>query len=349
MKNSKNLFIPFILATVVLPIFSQSLDKPLATVRLTSNTVITARQFESKVELLEQELGITLSGEQKTSLLNSEIDTELIMQAAEREGITAAQEEIQGAIQQQKAGIAGGQAISDTQFRQLIESQMGMSWADYTDRLKRRIIQEKFIAQRNQDFLSQVTNPTPSEIQSVYEDNAAEFVSPAYVRFDHLFIDTRSMNSQDKQQALSRMEDIYSEIRSSGNSAFNRYMQSSVDDPSLSGGDFGYLPKNEQSTTQVLGQAFINSAFALNQNEFSDVLTSNVGIHILRITDKRSPKLLTLNDPVVPGQNLTVRQQIIQYIRAQQQQQRLAEAIEKTTEELRNEADVRIFTQNLSW
>jgi hypothetical protein len=349
MQAKKLIIFIVLLSLLSISLFGQSLDKPLATVRLTENVVITQRQFQSKIDILEKELGITLNAAQKQSLLDSEIDTELIMQAAVRDNISATNDEVFAAIQQQKASLGSGRNISDAQFTQLVEQQMGMTWSEYQDRLKRRIIQEKYIAQNNQSFLSQPYNPAQKEIESVYEDNAAEFVSPAYVRFEHLFIDTRQLNNEEKQNALQRLEAISQEIRSGGNKAFQDYLQSSLDDPGISGGDFGFLPKNEQSTLQVLGQDFINSAFGLSIGQFSTVLTSNVGLHIIKITDKRSPKLLGLNDPVVPGQNLTVRQQITQYIQAQKQQERLAQAIENTTEALRAEADIRIFNQNITW
>lgn len=345
----RSLHIAAVLALVSTTLFAQVIDRPVATVRLTTTTVITQRQIQAKIDLLEQELGVAMTREQKMSLLNSEIDTELIMQAAQRDGISASTEEINAAIAQQRQSLGVGSNVSEQQFQQLILQQAQLTWTEYRDRLSRRIVQEKFIAQDNQALLSRAYTPTEAEITSTYEENATEFLSPAYARFDHIFIDTRNLNAQEKSARQQRMQNFLTQVRSGGVSAFDQLVQASLDDPSYSGGDFGFLPRGEQSTQQLLGRPFVDAVFALNEGAFSGVLESNLGYHIVRITQKRSPRLLGLGDPVSPGGSLTVRQQIVQYLQVQKSQERLAQAVSASSAKLREQAEVQIFDQNISW
>lgn len=326
--------------------FSQVIDRPLATLRLTTTAVITQRQVQAKIDILEKELGVELSAAQKTALLNAEIDTELIMQAAARAGVTVTENELTAAVNQQKQSV--GRNLTDAQFQQAIV-QSGLSWEEFRSRLRRKLIQEKYIANENRTLLTAAYTPTEAEIQAVYEQNASEFLAPAYVRFTQIFVDTRNLSAQEKNQQFQKIRDMLTRVRSGGVAAFDALVQASIDDPTYSGGDFGFLPRGEQTTTQLLGQPFIDAVFALADGAISDVLESRLGYHIVRITNKRPPKLLTLSDPVAPGGNLTVRQQIQQYLLLQKQQERMKDAVSATSERLRAEAEVQVFTQNIPW
>ena len=330
-------------------LIAQVIDRPLARVRLTTTTVITQRQVQSKIALLEQELEVTLSRDQKMSLLNSEIDTELIMQAAARASVTATEQEINQAINQQRQQLGLGPNVTEAMFRQIIEQQAGMSWAEYRETLRRRIIQEKFIVESNRAMLQAPFTPSESDINRVYQENINQFLSPAFVRFEHLFIDTRNATPDQRTAKRQQMEGLLSQVRSGGVAAFTRLIQASVDDASFAGGDFGFLPRGEQTTTQLLGRSFIDQVFNLQENTMSGILESNLGFHIVRITQKREPRLLTMDDPVSPGGTLTVRQQISQFLQAEALQERMAQAVTATAQRLRNEADVQIFNQNINW
>ncbi|NCN04600.1 MAG: hypothetical protein GW949_03105 [Spirochaetales bacterium] len=349
MKKIRWTYLTLFMVGLVGVVHSQIIDRPLATVRLNSTTVITQRQIQSKIAILEEELGVTMDREQKMSLLNSDIDTELIMQAAARDTITATEDEIARAIAQQRQSLGLGANVSDAVFREIIQEQAQMTWEEYRDRLRRRIIQEKYVAQDNQALLTAPYTPTATEIDATYQENVSQFLSPAYVRFDHLFIDTRNKTTAQVQELRTKMQGFLTQIRNGGAAAFTRLVQASIDDPTYSGGDFGFLPRGEQTTQQLLGRSFIDGVFALEQGRFSDLLESNLGFHLVRITDKRQPKLLTLSDPVTPGGTLTVQAQIIQYLQAEKQQERMVEAVNGTASRLRNQAEVQIFTQNISW
>lgn len=343
-------FFPVLVAAILpFTLFGQLIDRPVATVRLTTTTVITERQIQAKIDLLQEELGLALSAEQKMSLLQSEVDTELIMQAARRQNLLASAEEISSAIQQQRQSLGIPSSVSEQQFRQLITQQTQLTWEEYQERLSRRIIQEKYIVQDNQAFLSQPYTPGEDEILRTYEENIQDFLAPAYVRFDHLFIDTRGLAAAEKNLKRQQMDGFLTEVRSGGRAAFDRLVIASLDDVSYTGGDFGFLPRGEQTTTQLLGRNFIDSVFALGEGAISAVLESSLGFHIVKITQKRSPRLLELGDPVSPGGSLTVRQQIIQYLQSQKVQERLTQAVTSSAEKLRSEAEVQIFQQNINW
>ncbi|HUX13745.1 MAG TPA: peptidylprolyl isomerase, partial [Spirochaetia bacterium] len=161
-------------------------------------------------------------------------------------------------------------------------------------------------------------------------------------------VDIRNLNPTQKDAARTKIDSLYRQIRT-GQATFDDLVRKSVDDPSYTGGDFGYLVRNDPRTVNILGQAFIDSVFTLKQNEVSGVLPSNVAYYIAQITDKRPPKLLTLDDPILPGAKITVRDRITQYLMAQTQQKAFADAANTLIASLRKKADIQLFEANLNW
>jgi parvulin-like peptidyl-prolyl isomerase len=122
-----------------------------------------------------------------------------------------------------------------------------------------------------------------------------------------------------------------------------------LDDATYTGGDFGYVVKGDQQTTQALGKNFVEAIFDLNANDFSPVLESSLGYYIVQITDKRSPRLLGIDDPLLPGQKLTVREQIRQVIVGQKQSKAVSTALEELLKDIRKQAEITYFEQNFTW
>lgn len=327
--------------------FGQLLDQPVAVVRLTETVNIGQRELRQQVELLERQLGRSLSPENRRELLDAQIAEVLLNQAAERNRIRVTQEEVDQAIAQQRAAV--GQPMTDAQFRQLVTRESGVPWDEYVEQVRERLIQERYIIEEKRSTLQDVEPPTEAEIRRFYEENATQFSNPAMVRFSHLFIDTRNLSNQEKQERRERAETLYRRIQS-GAASFDELLEESLDDATYSGGDFGYLLRQDPQSQRLLGTSFIDDVFEVEEGQVSDgVLESNVGYHIVRVANKRRARILELTDPVLPGQNTTVRDQIRNFILSNKQQQAFQQAIQEVVEELREEAEITIFEQNLDW
>jgi parvulin-like peptidyl-prolyl isomerase len=325
---------------------AQILDKPVAIVRLTETVNIGQRELRSQVRLLEQQIGRELNEEDRREVLEAQIGEVLINQAAARENVRVTQEEINQAIQAQRQSL--GQPVSDNQFRNFIQEQLGLSWDEYVEQITQRLIQEKFVVERKRDMIQNVDRPGSTQIRAFYEENATQFTNPAMARFNQLFIETRNRSDSQIAAARQKAEELRGQLRS-GQATFQELMNDSLDDASYSGGDFGFLLRNDPQARNLLGRQFIESVFALEEGEISGVLESNIGLHIVQITNRRPPRVLGLDDPVLPGQSVTVRNQIENYLMNQQQQQNFQRAVQEVIDELRDEAEVELFEENLQW
>ena len=343
----QSFLIPAVLLVAASAAFGQILDKPVAVVSLHETANIGQRVMRQQSQVLEQQLGRGLSDAERRELLQAQISEELINQAAAEANIRVTENEIEQAITNQRANL--GQPVTEQQFRQLIEQQAGMTWEEYRDQIRQRLIQEKYVLQTKQDVFQSIGEPSDQDIRRFYEENATEFSNPAMVRFEHVFVDTRQSSGGTAQDKRERIEELYDEIRSGG-STFDEVVDRSVDDAAYSAGDFGYLMRQDGNSRQLLGQDFIDAVFRVDEGEVSDgVLESNVGYHIVKVTNRRRARILDLNDPVLPGQNITVRDQIRNYLLANEQQRAFQRALEEVVQELRNQAEVRIFEENLDW
>ncbi len=330
---------------------AQLIDRPAAVVTLEETTAISQRELRSQVEQVEQVTGQRLTIAQRREVLNSQIDSELILQAAAREGLTATDQEIAQRVGQNLIAAQQqlGQQISEAQFRSLVEEQTGLTWEAYREQLRETLLQEKYVLSERGQLFQSIPAPSEAEIRAVYEENQTSFASPALVRFTHLFIDTRQLSGTELAQARNLAEDLQSRVRGRGIPAFNELVGESFGDDRFQGGDFGWLLRNDSDRLRILGQDFVRQVFALNTGQISRVLESNLGLHIVHVTNRREATVVGLDDPLFPGEPVTPRQQILQALQEQQQTQALSQAVTELVDELRAEAEVTVFEESLNW
>ena len=354
MGGMKRIFLLAAALLLVTPIvFAQLIDKPVATVKLSKFEVISVKQFRKQIEDLEARTQNQLSMDDRRKLLDLMIGEMLISQAAAMENITVSQGEIDSriAIARQTGGLGLNlnRELTEQEFRQLLQ-QSGLSWEEYIDQLKKAILQQKFVMEKKRALFEKIAPPKEAEIEDFYEANKTAFVAPDMVRFKHIYIDTRNLASADeKNKARIRAEEISRELRNGA--TFDDLVVKYSDDKNsrYKGGDFGYLRRDDQARRQLLGKEFFEAPFKMNVGEISGVLQSNIGFHIIRVTEKIPFRLLALDDPIPPQNNSTVREQISAQLLQQKQAEFYQQALMDLLAELKKKAEIRIFEENLSW
>ncbi len=334
-------------------VFAQLIDKPVATVKLSKFEVISAKQFRQQIEDLEARMPNPLSLDDRRKVLELQINEILISQAAAMENITVSQSEIdsQIALTRQSSGarLNLNRELTEQEFKQLLQ-QSGLTWEEYVEQIEKTLLQQKFVMQKKKDLFAKIPPPSEAEIEDVYEANKTAFVAPDMVRFKHIYIDTRNLASADeKNKARTRAEEISRELRNGA--SFDDLVVKYSDDKSsrYKGGDFGYLRRDDQARRQLLGKDFFEAPFKMDVGQISGVLESNIGFHIIRVTEKIPFRLLALDDPIPPQNNSTVREQISGQLQQQKHMELLQRALMDVVNELKKKAEIRIFEENLSW
>jgi peptidyl-prolyl cis-trans isomerase C len=97
--------------------------------------------------------------------------------------------------------------------------------------------------------------------------------------------------------------------------------QFSEDGSSANGGDLGFFQREQ------MVKPFADAAFSLDIGELSDVVTTQYGLHLIQVTDRRE-------ESVTPFEQ--VQMQIFQYL----QREKTMVAIEELAAELRSQAEI---------
>ena len=79
------------------------------------------------------------------------------------------------------------------------------------------------------------------------------------------------------------------------------------------------------------------------------MLQSNIGFHIIRITEKIPFRLLGLDDPVPPQNLSTVRQEISAQLMLKKQADIYQQIVQDLLAELKKKAEIKKFEENLTW
>ena len=237
--------------------------------------------------------------------------------------------------------------MTDAQFRLVVQNQLNMSYDEFLTNMRLRLVQERYVQEKKKALFT-IDDPTESQIKDIYSANATDFINPQMIRFNHIYIDTRKLGDAEKNVATRRAEDALRELKTT---PFKEVAIKYSDDTKSKyrGGDFGYLPRNDAQRQMLLGKSFYEAVFALNLNQVSGIIPSNVGLHIVQITERRDAKLLGLDDPVFPGETTTVKERIKQVVVAQQRQRAFQTAATELIQELRKDAEVTLYEQNISW
>jgi peptidyl-prolyl cis-trans isomerase D len=163
------------------------------------------------------------------------------------------------------------------------------------------------------------------EVRTYYEQNKSRFSTAEQRRASHILItveegasDAIRKAARDRAQAL--------RDRISAGEDFSELAKAESGDPGSapSGGDLGFFSKS------MMVEPFAEAAFALEEGEVSEVVESEFGYHVIRLTGIR---------PGVERPFATVRAEIEAEIRKQQSAGRFAEAAENFSNLVYEQAD----------
>jgi len=329
--------------------FADVLSEPMASVNLIRPEMITSLEVDQKIENYNKQLvasGRPRQDIKRSDMLESLISSVLIAQAAEKSGLSVSEQDLNRVLQSQKQSAEGQlhQKINDAQFKQLIITQTGSTWEDYLSGIKEQLLQQSYITKNKKSLFEAIKVPDNDEIENKYNENIQHFFNPEYIRVSMIFIPNLNKDVEKGTVAKKKLEEAYLELKN-GSISFDDAVLKYSEEESIKyrGGDIGYVGRDNRNLKLQLGEDFFNNMFKLPVNEISKVLVSNSGYHILKITEKLEPKLLKLDDPIAPGNKLSVRDYIKDGLLQEKQQEVLAKALKEINSELKLQAEIIYF------
>ncbi len=156
--------------------------------------------------------------------------------------------------------------------------------------------------------------PTDADLQQYYNDNIAHYRTDEQVRASHILIAVpKDASAADRNAAKQKAESILAEVKAHPDQ-FAQIAQKESQDPgsAAKGGDLGYFGRGMIAG----GQAFDDAVFKLKQDEISDVIQSDFGYHIVKVTDIK---------PATTKPFADVKASVVNDVKAQQAAKRLVD------------------------
>jgi peptidyl-prolyl cis-trans isomerase D len=208
--------------------------------------------------------------------------------------------------------------IGDDQVKAFYEANRAQFQTDET-------VDVEVVALTLEGVAQQVSVP-PEELRTYYEQNKASFAEPEQRRASHILLTVGEGGSaKDKEGARKLAQELLARVRARPDEFAALAKEYSKDPGSAgSGGDLGLFGRN------MMVKPFEDAAFRMKAGEISDVIETEFGFHLIRVTEVRG-------GDVQPFEK--VRDQIESAYRQRQATRRFAEAAEQFTNIVYEQAD----------
>lgn len=165
-----------------------------------------------------------------------------------------------------------------------------------------------------------------ADLKTYYQQNQERLSAKEERRASHILINALQSASQaDRQKAKSLADQLLQEVRKAPQN-FAEVAKKHSQDPGSApkGGDLDFFARG------AMVKPFDEAAFALAKGDVSDVVESDFGYHIIKLTDIKSPKLPSFEE---------MRPKIEAEVRKQQAQRKFAEVAEQFTNTVYEQSD----------
>lgn len=145
------------------------------------------------------------------------------------------------------------------------------------------------------DYLTRVVTANvkvpEEELKKYYKENEKEFQLPEEIKVRHIFVAVaKDAAPEAKEKARAKAEGLLARLKK-GEDFAKLAVESSEDSSSApKGGEIGTISPGGSV------DAFEKAAFALKAGELSDVVESPYGFHIIRVDERKAPRLATFDE-----------------------------------------------------
>lgn len=254
-----------------------------------NGTKITLGQYEFMLKMNKASVESTIGGAEgweqkdqsgqiykdkyKTLVLDQMINTELLAQNAEKEGIKVTDKEIQSSYNDLKTYVN-----SDEQIKKSAED-LGIS----DDFLKEQAKLSLLIQKSQEKFYSE-EKVSDSEMKKYYDEHIDEYKKDE-VEASHILIKTtddqnKPLPEAEQKKAKEKAEKVLKEVKAGGDFAELAKKYSQDPGSAEQGGSLGTFGKG------MMVKEFEDAAFGMEPGQVSNLVKTDFGYHIIKVTDR---------------------------------------------------------------
>jgi peptidyl-prolyl cis-trans isomerase C len=256
-------------------------------VAVVNGTVISSSEYDAEMGRYEKQM--TMSGrtpnpaemsEMKQRVLDGLVNRELLRQESKKQGINVDDNEVNQQLATLKQRFSGEKEFSD------MLAKMNTTEADLKAQLRQDLTIRKLI---DQQIASKITI-TPEEMKAFYDSHSELFKAPEMVRASHILIKVGpNATDADKAKARERITAIQQKINKGEDFAATA-KESSECPSAANGGDLDYFQRGQMVAP------FENAAFDLKPGTVSDIVETQFGYHLIKVTDKKAASTVPFDD-----------------------------------------------------
>jgi peptidyl-prolyl cis-trans isomerase C len=163
-------------------------------------------------------------------------------------------------------------------------AKQGMSIADIKNEIYWQVCIEKLYASKPEN------KPVTEEAaKKFFDENPQYFEQPEQVQASHILLKTEGLDDAKKAEAKKKLEGILKDVKAGKD--FAELAKANSDCPSKEkGGDLGLFGRSQ------MVKPFEDVAFAMKVGDVSDVVETQFGYHIIKLTDHKAAKKYTFDE-----------------------------------------------------
>ena len=201
--------------------------------------------------------------------LESMIVEQLLAEQIKKAGIDITEKDVNDKLNEIVAAQPGGMTIES--FKAMLAAQ-GQSFDVVKGQIKKTLGYEKLLG---------AVEVNDAEAKAFYNENKEDFNTPEQVQASHILIKVApTATPEEKTAARAKIDGLLKQVKAGGD--FAALAKENSDCPSKAkGGDLGFFDKSS------MVKEFADAAFAMKAGQVSDVLETQFGYHIIKVTDRK--------------------------------------------------------------
>ncbi len=241
-------------------------------------------EFERMIKSIEGRAGQPIPADRRDEIMRGALDQlivyKLLAQECKTRGVSASDADIDAKVAELKK-----QFPTEDAFNSALQ-QRGMT----LDGLRSDARTDLNVTKLMDAEIATTPGPSDAEAQDFYAKNPDKFKQEEQVRASHILIrvDAKA-DAAAKKKARAEIDSVLKQAR--GGADFAKLAQEhSQDGSAAQGGDLNYFSKGQ------MVPAFSNVAFALKPGQISDVVTTEFGYHIIKLTDRKPARVVPFEE-----------------------------------------------------
>ena len=292
-------------------------SSPSDVVAKVNGTAITRQDLDRAVKVLvsqnrlPQPLPAESLKQAEDAALDQLISAEMLYQAGQKLEIKDLEKRVDDKINENKAKFPSAE-----DFEKALKS-VDMTEKDLKEFTRKDIVISNII---EKNIASKAT-ATEADAKKFYDDNPDKFKQEESVKASHILcgVDANA-SAEDKKKAREKAEALLKKIKA-GEDFSTLAKTESTCPSSKQGGDLGYFSKGQMVAP------FEKAAFALKPGEVSDVVETQFGYHIIKLTEKKDAGVVKFD---------TVKEKILDFLK----NQKIQKGVSDYLNELREKAKI---------